>query len=115
MIPFNPTEPWSGSIIGSELDIGIEMIVHVALTSLCEDCLAATVALPFSLLQIWNQENPVWQRHLEVVSDLKGPHFYAGMTSLTRYAPAQHHQDRCAVAYVTTRIRGARHHYFIQT
>jgi hypothetical protein len=54
MIPFDPTEPWSGSIIGSEPDTGIEMMAHIALTSLCEDHLAATAALPIALLLIWN-------------------------------------------------------------
>jgi hypothetical protein len=59
MIPFNPTEPWSGSVIGSEPDTGVELMVHIALTSLCEDHLAATAALPITLLPISNQENPV--------------------------------------------------------
>jgi hypothetical protein len=85
MIPFDPTEPWSASIIDSELDTGIELMAHMALTS-CEDCLAATAALPIALLEIWNQENPVWQLHLEVMSNLKGPHFHARMTSLAKYA-----------------------------
>jgi hypothetical protein len=75
-----------GSIIGSEPDTGIEMMVHIALTSLCEDRLAATAALPIALLPIRNQVNPVWQQRLETVSNLKGPHFHAGMTSLARYA-----------------------------
>jgi hypothetical protein len=60
MIHFDPMEPWSGSIISSEPDIGIEMMAHVTLTSLCEDLLAATIALPIALLLIQNQENPVW-------------------------------------------------------
>jgi hypothetical protein len=86
MIPFNPTEPWSGSIISSEPGTGIEMMAHIALTFLCEDCLTATVALPIALLLIQNQENLVWQQRLEAVSNLKGPHFHAKMTSLARYA-----------------------------
>jgi hypothetical protein len=56
-IPFDPAEPWSGSIIGSESDTGIEMIAHITLTSLCEDRLTATAALPITLLPIRNQEN----------------------------------------------------------
>jgi hypothetical protein len=60
MIPFDPTEPWSGSIIGSEPDTGVELMAHISLTSLCEDRLAATAALPIALLPIWNQENPIW-------------------------------------------------------
>jgi hypothetical protein len=59
-MPFDPMEPWSGSIIGSELDTGVEMMAHIALTSLCEDHLIATAVLPIVLLLIWNQENPVW-------------------------------------------------------
>jgi hypothetical protein len=64
----------------------LEMMVHVAITSLCEDRLVATAALPIVLLPIRNQENPVWQQRLEAVSDLEFPHFHVGMTSLTRYA-----------------------------
>jgi hypothetical protein len=56
-IPFDPMEPWSGSIIGSEPDTGVELMAHMALTSLCEDCLTATAALPIMLLPIRNQEN----------------------------------------------------------
>jgi hypothetical protein len=44
MIPFDPTE----------------LMAHIALTSLCEDQLAATAALPITLLPIQDQENPVW-------------------------------------------------------
>jgi hypothetical protein len=60
MIPFDPTEPWSGSIIDSEPDTGVNMMAHIVLTSLCEDRLTATAALPITLLPIRNQENPVW-------------------------------------------------------
>jgi hypothetical protein len=61
MIPFNRTELLSGSITGSEPDTGVEMMTHIALTSLCGDHLAAAAALPIALLPIQNQENPVWQ------------------------------------------------------
>jgi hypothetical protein len=86
VIPFDPTQPWSGSVIASEPDTSVELMAHVALTSLCEDHLAATAALPIVLLLIQDQENPVWQQRLEAVSNLKGPHFHTGMTSLDRYA-----------------------------
>jgi hypothetical protein len=46
MVPFDPMEPWSGSLIGSEPDTGVEMMVHIAFTSLCDDRL--------TLLPIWN-------------------------------------------------------------
>jgi hypothetical protein len=58
-IPFDPTEPWLGSVIGSMPNIGVEMMAHITLTSLYEDCFAATTALPIALLPIQNQENPV--------------------------------------------------------
>jgi hypothetical protein len=84
-IPFDPMRPWSGSVIDSEPDTSIEMMAHIALTSLCEDHLTATAALPITLLPIRDQENTVWQQRLAAVSDLKGPHFHTGMTSLARY------------------------------
>jgi hypothetical protein len=86
MIPFDPMETWSRSVIGSEPDTGVELMAHIALISLCEDHLAATATLPIALLPIQDQENPIWQQCLEAVSNLKGPHFHAGMTSLARYA-----------------------------
>jgi hypothetical protein len=61
MIPFDPTEPWSRSIIGSKLDTSVELMAHIALTSLCEDRLAASAALPIAFLLIRDQENLVWQ------------------------------------------------------
>jgi hypothetical protein len=84
-IPFDPTKLWSGSIIGSEPDTSVEPMAHIALTSLCKDRLTGTAALPIVLLPIQNQENLIWQRCLEAVSDLKGPHFHAGMTLLAKY------------------------------
>jgi hypothetical protein len=71
-------------VIGSEPDTGVEMMVHIALTSLCGNNLTTTAALPIALLPIQNQENPVWQQCLEAVYDLKGSHFHAGMTLLAR-------------------------------
>jgi hypothetical protein len=58
-IPFDPTEPWSGSIISSEPDTGIERMAYITLTSPCEDHLTATAALPITLLPFRNQENDV--------------------------------------------------------
>jgi hypothetical protein len=61
------------------------MLVHITLTSLCEDRLAVTATLPIALLPIQNQRNPIWKQHLKVVSDLDGPHFNTGMTSSASY------------------------------
>jgi hypothetical protein len=54
MIPFNPAHPWSGSNVGSESDTDVEIMAHIALTSLCEDRLTATAALLIALLLIQN-------------------------------------------------------------
>jgi hypothetical protein len=103
-IPFDPARSWSGSIIDSEPNTGIEMMAHITLISLCEDHLTATATLPIVLLPIRDQENPIWQQRLAAVSDLKGPHFHAGMTSLARYAQylfnMQHNTARTACSSV---------------
>jgi predicted RNase H-like nuclease (RuvC/YqgF family) len=85
-IPLDPVQPWSRSIVGSEPDTSVEMMAHITLTSLCEDRLTATAALPIELLPIQSQENPIRQQRLEAVFDLEGPHIHAEMTSLARYA-----------------------------
>jgi hypothetical protein len=54
MVPFDPMEPWSGSVIDSEPNTDVEMMAHIALTSLCEYRLVATAALPLMLLPIQN-------------------------------------------------------------
>jgi hypothetical protein len=59
-IPFDPARLWSRSIIDSKPDTGIEMMVHIVLTSLCEDRLTATTTLPITFLPIRDQENPIW-------------------------------------------------------
>jgi hypothetical protein len=86
IIPFDAAEPWSGAGIGSKPNTDVNMMAHIALTSLCENCLAAITALPIVLLLIQNQENPVWHQCLEAVSDLEGPHFSRWDDFVGRYA-----------------------------
>jgi hypothetical protein len=50
-IPFDPVKPCSGSVISSEPDTGVEMMAHITLTSLCEDSLTTTAALPITFSQ----------------------------------------------------------------
>jgi hypothetical protein len=50
------TRDW-GSVMplfSSDIDTGVEMMAHIALTSLCKDHLIATAALPIALLLIRN-------------------------------------------------------------
>jgi hypothetical protein len=84
-IPFDPMESWSESLISREPNTGVDLMAHMALTSLPDSRLTATIALPITVLPIQNQENPIWQQRLESVSNVKGPHFHTGMTSFARY------------------------------
>jgi hypothetical protein len=59
VIPLNPTEPWMATVIRVELDETVEQTAQVALTSLCESCLADTAAMPIVLFLICNQEDHV--------------------------------------------------------
>jgi hypothetical protein len=103
-IPFDPTEPWSRSVIGSKPDTSIEMMAHIALTSLCEDRHATTAALPIALLPILNLENTVWQQRLE--DNL------VGQVCVVHVQPsAQHRQHRHIVAYASDGIRGECHRH----
>jgi hypothetical protein len=85
MIPLNQLDLWTGTVIDSEPDTTIEQTAHIALTSLCESHLAASAVMPIVLFLIQTQENPVWKQCLEVMSDLEGPHFNAGMAALAKY------------------------------
>jgi hypothetical protein len=115
MIPFDPMEPWSGSIISSEPDTGVELMAHITLTSLCEDRLAAAAELTIALLLIRDQENPVWQQRLEAMSNHKGPHFHTwddfiGQVRAVPIQPsAQHCQDRHVIAYASDGVQGECH------
>jgi hypothetical protein len=59
MIPVDPTEPWTGTDIGSKPDTTVEQTTQVTLTSLCESCLSTTTQIPITLFRTQNQENPV--------------------------------------------------------
>jgi hypothetical protein len=86
VIPLNLMESWMATVIGVELDETVKQTAQVALTSLCESRLADTTAMPIVLFLICNQEDPVWKQHLEVVSNVEGPHFHAGIVALAGYA-----------------------------
>jgi hypothetical protein len=77
---------WPITLLPTDTNTDVELMAHIALTSLCEDHLTATATLPITLLLIWDQENPIWQQGLEAVSNLKGPYFHTRMTLLARYA-----------------------------
>jgi hypothetical protein len=88
VIPLNPMELWMSTIIRVELDETVEQTAQIALTSLCETHLTDTAVMPIVLFPIRNQEDPVWKQRFEAVSNPEGPHFHAGMATLS----AQVHQ-----------------------
>jgi hypothetical protein len=85
-IPLSPEEPWMATVIGIEFDDTANQTAQVAITSLCESRLADTAAMLIALFPIRYQGNPVWQQHLEAVSEPEGPHFHAGMAAMAEYA-----------------------------
>jgi hypothetical protein len=42
--------------------------------------------MPITLFPVHYREHPVWQQHLEAISDPEGPHLHAGMTVMAKYA-----------------------------
>jgi hypothetical protein len=78
MIPLDPAHPWSGSVIGSEPDIGVEMMVHITLSSLCEDRLAATAALPIALSRLGIRRTPYGSSALRPCPTLRALTFLRG-------------------------------------
>jgi hypothetical protein len=85
MIPLNPTEPWTGTVVGSEHDTTVDQTAHVVLISLCESRLVATAAMLNVLFLSQNQKSPLLKQHLEAMSDLEGPHFNTGMAAMAMY------------------------------
>jgi hypothetical protein len=68
-IPLNLIEPWMASVISIELDDTVEQTAQVTLTCLCGSRLADTAATPIILFLVRYQGDPVWQQHLEAISD----------------------------------------------
>jgi hypothetical protein len=60
MIPIQPEEPWSVTVMGVELDNTIDKTAHFALASLCGSCLANTAASLLTLFPFCYQRDPVW-------------------------------------------------------
>jgi hypothetical protein len=80
-----PTAPWTGAIIGSEIDDAVEKMAHMALTSLCELNLTTTTTISTALFSIHDQEDPDWQQCLEAMCNIESPHFSAGWAEIDKY------------------------------
>jgi hypothetical protein len=115
MIPFDPAELWLGSIIGSEPDTGIEMMVHIAITSLCEDRLTATCRIAYHASPDSGSGKP----HMAVTpcghvrpQGPSIPHrddFVGQVRTILFQPPAQYRHDRHAIAYVSDDVQGECH------
>jgi hypothetical protein len=57
-IPIDPTAPWKGAIVVTEVDDAIKKMAHVALTTLYERHLTDTTHTPITLFPIHGQEEP---------------------------------------------------------
>jgi hypothetical protein len=101
MVPFDPTDMWMGTVIGSELDSTVEQTTLIILTSMCESHLATTAEMPSTLFPIHNQEDPVWQQCLMALSDPEGPDIHAGVAEMSKYTQylfnLQHNNTRTVV------------------
>jgi hypothetical protein len=51
-IPVDPEAPWTGMVIGGDLDKAVERMAHLALTAMCEQHLPDTVGLAITLYPI---------------------------------------------------------------
>jgi hypothetical protein len=74
------------SVIDIELDNTVEQMAQVTLTSLCGSHFADTAAMPIALFLVRYQGDPMWQQHLEAISDPEGRHFHIGMAAIPEYA-----------------------------
>jgi hypothetical protein len=103
-IPFNPTEPWSGSVIGSDPDTAVELMVHIALTSLCE---TTTPLLQHCLSLFFRfriRRTPYGSSVLRPC-----PTSRAQVRAVPVQPSAQHRQDRHAAAYASNGVQGESH------
>jgi hypothetical protein len=48
-IPIIPNAPWTGTVVGGDLNKDVERMAYLALTSLCEQRLLARSGLPIAL------------------------------------------------------------------
>jgi hypothetical protein len=62
--------PWSTWAIGDDMDDAIEKAAHMALTALCSQNLAATMATPISLYPIQDRPDTKWKARMDEVGNV---------------------------------------------
>jgi hypothetical protein len=85
-IPVDPETPWTGTVVGGDLDESVERMAHLALTALCEQRLPDTAGLAIALYPIRDQDEPEWQQRLEAICDVTRELFHAGWAQMAKYA-----------------------------
>jgi hypothetical protein len=115
-IPVNPEAPWTGMVVGGDLDNAVGKMAYLALTALCEQCLANMSSMPIVLFPMQDQDEPMWHQHLEAAYDLTWDRFNVGwvqMVKCAQYLFNLHHntsriliaQHTCLDAYEEQPIR----------
>jgi hypothetical protein len=84
-IPSDRAAPHRGSVIGIDLDDGVEKMAHMALIAFCEHHLTDTAGTPLVHLLIQNQENPLWQQSHNTVCDMTNTQFSIPCSRLAKY------------------------------
>jgi hypothetical protein len=85
-IPVNPEAPFTGTVIGGDLDKVVERMAHLALTTMCEQRLPEMVGLAILLYLIRDQAKPERQQRLKRVCDITHELFHAGWAQMAKYA-----------------------------
>jgi hypothetical protein len=78
-------KPWTRAIVMSDVNDAMEKIVDVALTSMCECNLAATIDTMITLFSIRNQEEVECCQCLEATYDHTSPNFSVGWEQMAKY------------------------------
>jgi hypothetical protein len=105
------------TVIGAELDDTVEQMAHVALTSLYGSHLVDAAMMPIALFPTRYQGDPMWQQHLEAISDPEGPLFHVGKAAMAEYAQysfdLQHTTTRTVIQQCLSMATYDEHHISI--
>jgi hypothetical protein len=86
MILHNLMQPWMATVIDIELADPVEQTAQVTIASLCGSRLIDTTVMPIALFPIRYQGDPVWQQHLEAISNPEGSSLPRSMAVMAEYA-----------------------------
>jgi hypothetical protein len=92
-------------VVGGKLDVAVEKMAHLALTTVCEQRLVGMADMSITLFPIWNQDNPKWCQCLGAACNLTWEQFNVEWEPMTRYAKylfnLQHKTSRIMIEQCT--------------